>query len=235
MNEGPRRCRRAGKIKSCQRAFRDKVDCVTGSELPPGPAPAAGGRSRGRVPGMNPFWIVRTGRLVMRPVSGADLPALQALKADPRVFAVMLGGVRSRCRTVEELAEEIVFWGRCGVGIWAVRHRVSGVFLGITGFMDRPDGLGIGLRFAFVAGAHGQGYASEAAGAALRFAHERAGIARVAPGVATLRRCRKKSRTALWWSAALTAPQGGCAGVVDSGFVVAWMARSEAGAPGSRS
>ena len=128
---------------------------------------------------MNPFWIVRTGRLVMRPVSGADLPALQALKADPRVFAVMLGGVRSRCRTVEELAEEIVFWGRCGVGIWAVRHRVSGVFLGITGFMDRPDGLGIGLRFAFVAGAHGQGYASEAAGAALRFAHERAGIARV--------------------------------------------------------
>jgi RimJ/RimL family protein N-acetyltransferase len=128
---------------------------------------------------MNPFWIVRTGRLVMRPVSAADLPALKALKADPRVFAVMLGGVRTPQRTVEELAEEIALWGRLGVGIWAVRHRVSGVFLGIAGFVERPDGRGISLRFAFVAAAHGQGFASEAAGAALRFAHERARLPRV--------------------------------------------------------
>ena len=128
---------------------------------------------------MNPAWIVRTGRLVMRPVSGADLPDLQALKADPRVFAVMLGGVRTPQRTVEELAEEVGFWGRRGVGIWAVRERASEAFLGITGFMERPDGLGIGLRFAFVAGVQGHGYASEATGAALRFAHERAGVERV--------------------------------------------------------
>ena len=128
---------------------------------------------------MNPFWTVRTGRLVLRQVSHADLPALQALKADPRVFAVMLGGVRARLRTVEELAEDIVFWGRNGIGMWAVRHRVSGVFLGITGFLDRPDGRGISLRFALVAAAHGRGYAAEAAGAALRFAHERANVPRV--------------------------------------------------------
>jgi len=91
----------------------------------------------------------------------------------------MLGGVRTPHRTAEELAEEIAFWGRHGVGIWTVRHRAGEPFLGITGFMDRPDGLGIALRFAFVAGAHGQGYASEAAAAAVRFAHERAGLARV--------------------------------------------------------
>jgi RimJ/RimL family protein N-acetyltransferase len=128
---------------------------------------------------MNPFWIVRTGRLLMRPVSAADLPGLRALKADPRVFAVMLGGVRTPMRTVEELAEEIGFWGRHGVGIWGVRHRVSGVFLGIAGFMDRPDGRGISLRFAFVPAEQGYGYASEAAGAALRFAHDRARLPRV--------------------------------------------------------
>ncbi len=128
---------------------------------------------------MNPAWVVRTGRLVLRPVSGADLPDLQALKADPRVFAVMLGGVRTPHRTMDELAEEVAFWGRRGLGIWAVRDRESGAFLGITGFMERPDGLGIGLRFAFVAGMQGHGYASEAAGAALRFAHERAGVRRV--------------------------------------------------------
>lgn len=128
---------------------------------------------------MNPAWIVLTGRLVLRPLSGSDLPDLQALKADPRVFAVMLGGVRTPQRTVDELADEVAFWGRRGVGIWSVRDRASGEFLGITGFMDRPDGLGIGLRFAFVAGMQGYGYASEATGAALRFAHERAGVRRV--------------------------------------------------------
>ncbi|KAA5613730.1 GNAT family N-acetyltransferase [Rhodovastum atsumiense] len=115
----------------------------------------------------------------MRPVALPDLPALQALKGDPRVFAVMLGGVRTPQRTTEELGEEIVFWGRCGVGIWAVRHAVSGAFLGITGFMDRPDGRGIALRFAFFAHEQGNGYAAEAAGAALRFAHDRAGLRRI--------------------------------------------------------
>lgn len=128
---------------------------------------------------MNPSWVLRTGRLVMQPVSGADLAELQTLKADPRVFAVMLGGVRTPQRTAEELAEEIAFWGRHGLGIWSVRHALGGTFLGIAGFMERPDGLGIALRFAFVAGAQGRGYASEAAAAALRFAHERAGLARV--------------------------------------------------------
>jgi RimJ/RimL family protein N-acetyltransferase len=128
---------------------------------------------------MNPAWVVRTGRLVMCPPGWDDLAELQVLKADPRVFAVMLGGVRTPQRTAEELAEELAFWASHGVGVWVVRHRDTGAFLGITGFMERPDGLGIALRFALVAAAQGMGYASEAAGAALGFAHERAGLARV--------------------------------------------------------
>jgi RimJ/RimL family protein N-acetyltransferase len=63
--------------------------------------------------------------------------------------------------------------------MWVVRHRLHAAFLGVTGFDERPDGLGIALRFAFVPEAHRRGYASEAAAAALRFAHERAGLPRV--------------------------------------------------------
>lgn len=122
---------------------------------------------------------MRTGRLWLRPVAYADLPALRALKADPRVFAVMLGGVRSAQEVAEELATDIAFWGRYGVGMWSVREAESGRFLGITGIHLRPDGMGMAIRFAFLPEAQGRGYASEAAGAALRFAHERAGIARV--------------------------------------------------------
>ncbi|MCW3477599.1 GNAT family N-acetyltransferase [Limobrevibacterium gyesilva] len=128
---------------------------------------------------MNPTWIVRTGRLVMRPVGGGDLADLVALKADPQVFAVMLGGVRTPERAAEELAEDIMFWGAHGVGMWAVRDAVTEAFRGYVGMHQRPDGRGIALRFAFVAAAQGRGYGSEAAGAALRFGHERAGLARI--------------------------------------------------------
>ena len=42
----------------------------------------------------NPNWILRTARMVLTPVGGVDLADLQTIKADPRVFAIMLGGVR---------------------------------------------------------------------------------------------------------------------------------------------
>ncbi len=122
---------------------------------------------------------MRTGRLWLRPVAYADLPALRALKADPRVYAVMLGGVRNACEVAEELAADIAFWGRYGVGMWSVREADSGRFVGTAGLHLRPDGLGMALRFALLPQAQGRGYAAEAAGAALRFAHERAAIARV--------------------------------------------------------
>ena len=133
---------------------------------------------------MNPTWCIRTGRLDLQPVWGGDLADLQTLKADPRVFAVMLGGVRNPVQTAEELAADIVFWGRYGVGMWSVRERgvsddAPGAFLGVTGILDRPDGRGMALRFAFHADSHGRGFASEAAAAALRFGHDRAGLRRI--------------------------------------------------------
>jgi RimJ/RimL family protein N-acetyltransferase len=128
---------------------------------------------------MNQTWILRTGRLIMRPVAYGDLADLVALKGDPRVYAIMLGGVRSQVECAEDLAEDIAFWGAHGVGMWAVRDAGTDAFLGQVGFHGRPDGRGVALRFAFVVAAQGRGYASEAAGAALRFAHERAGLERV--------------------------------------------------------
>jgi RimJ/RimL family protein N-acetyltransferase len=124
-------------------------------------------------------WSLGTGRLLMTPVAFSDLPAIAALKADPRVYGMMLGGVRTRAEAAADLAEDMRCWGRLGVGMWTVRARGTGRFLGLVGFHERPDGRGIGLRFALEPGAQGQGYAPEAAGAALRFAHDRAGIARV--------------------------------------------------------
>ena len=123
--------------------------------------------------GADPFRTIQTGRLTLTPVAWRDLPDLIALKADPMVFALMLGGVRTKVRAIEELAEDLADWGRLGVGMWSVRDTASGAYEGITGLMERADGRGIALRFAFWPEVRGRGLAREAAGAALRFAHRR--------------------------------------------------------------
>ena len=143
---------------------------------------------------MSPAWTIRTARLVLTPVSWTDLPDLQAIKADPRVFAVMLGGIRSRIQTAEELAQDIAFWGARGYGVWSIRDPETGKFQGLTGFMGRPDGRGVALRFALWPQGRGRGLAREAAGAALQFGHGQARLPRI---VAVAREDNFASRTVL--------------------------------------
>ena len=141
---------------------------------------------------MSPLWVIRTARLVLTPGGGADLADLQAIKADPRVFAIMLGGVRTPVETAEELAADVIAWGANGFGIWAVREQ--GSFVGIVGLERRPDERGIALRFASWPEAQGRGLTREAAGAALRFGHQNAGLPRI---IAVARESNFASRTIL--------------------------------------
>ncbi len=143
---------------------------------------------------MSPAWTLRTGRLRLTPVAWPDLPDLIALKSDPRVFAVMLDGVRGPVRAAEELAADIAFWAARGYGIWTLRDAAGDAFLGLTGLMERADGRGVALRFALWPEARGRGLAREAAGAALMFGHEIAGLARI---VAVARADNIGSRTVL--------------------------------------
>jgi RimJ/RimL family protein N-acetyltransferase len=120
---------------------------------------------------------IHTGRLILRPVGGADLSALIKLRADPQVFGQMLGGVRLPWQTAEDLARDVTDWARLGTGMFSIYEH--GRFQGITGVQERTDGRGMALRFAVWAEARGRGVAREAAAAALAFAHEVAGLARV--------------------------------------------------------
>lgn len=116
---------------------------------------------------------------MLTPVGWQDREALRDLKADPGSFALMLGGVRTAAQADAELAEDLRFWAAWGAGMWSVRAPGEARLIGITGLHERPDGRGIGLRFAFWPDVRGKGLAREAAGAALRFAHDRAGLRRV--------------------------------------------------------
>jgi RimJ/RimL family protein N-acetyltransferase len=139
-------------------------------------------------------WRVVTARLVMTPVTGRDLRDIAALKAHPRAFGQMLGGVRGWVQSSEELAEDIRAWGAFGFGMWAVRARDGGRFLGVAGLMHRPDGRGVALRFAFWPKARGIGAAREAASAALFYGHDTAGLERM---IAVAREDNFASRTVL--------------------------------------
>jgi RimJ/RimL family protein N-acetyltransferase len=141
---------------------------------------------------MNPVCVLRTARLLLTPIGGSDLADLRAIKADPAVFAVMQGGVRNYAQTAEDLAQDVIAWGRYGFGIWAIRERDH--FVGITGLEHRTDGRGVALRFALWPEAQGRGLAREAAFAALRFGHTTAGLARI---VAVARESNFGSRTVL--------------------------------------
>jgi RimJ/RimL family protein N-acetyltransferase len=154
--------------------------------------------------------ILHTGRLVLAPVGGGDLPDLQAIKADPRVFAIMLGGVRSPAQAAAELADDVVAWGANGFGIWSIREAAGEKFVGITGLERRPDGRGVALRFALWPEAQGRGLAREAAAAALRFGHDQAGLPRI---IAVARASNFGSRTVLG-SIGMTE----CGGFVQNGW-----------------
>jgi RimJ/RimL family protein N-acetyltransferase len=123
-------------------------------------------------------WVLTTARLRMTPVGHWDLPDLVRLKADPRSFALMLGGVKGPVDVAVELARDIQDWGRYGYGMWAVRAQ-RGKFLGVTALMHRPDGRGVALRFAFFPDVRGLGLAGEAAGAALNYGHGTVGLERI--------------------------------------------------------
>ena len=116
---------------------------------------------------------------------------MAALKSDAGAFGLMLGGVRGRAQAEVEMAEDLAFWARRGIGIFTIRE--AGLFQGMTGLHERPAGRGGGLRCALFPRARGHGVAREAAAAALRFAHD-AGERRV---VAVARETNFASRTTL--------------------------------------
>jgi len=128
---------------------------------------------------VSPAWHIRTARLDLVPVGWADFSDLVAIKGDPSVFAVMLGGVRGPVLVAEDLAADISAWAALGYGVWAVRDIAGRALRGLTGLQARPDARGVAVRFAFWPDAQGRGLAREAAGAVLRFGHDQAGLERI--------------------------------------------------------
>jgi len=110
-----------------------------------------------------------TERLLLRGWRDSDLDAYAAIAADEETMR-WVGGMQSRSMAWRALALYAGHWALRGYGLWAVEH--GGELVGRIGLW-RPEGwLGLELGWLLARNAWGNGFATEAAGAALVWAWE---------------------------------------------------------------
>ena len=124
----------------------------------------------------------RTARLVLRRWRGADREPFARLNADAEVmrfFPAPLG--RADSDALADRADAL--FDLHGFGLWAVERLDIGAFIGFTGLAPMPAGIpgsgGVEVGWRLARSAWGQGYATEAATAALRFGFDLLGLAEV--------------------------------------------------------
>ncbi|HEY3737097.1 MAG TPA: GNAT family N-acetyltransferase [Jatrophihabitans sp.] len=125
---------------------------------------------------------IRTDRLLMRRWRDSDREPFAALNADPearRYFPSTLSREVSDA-DIDSYEEK---WERNGVGLWALERLDTGEFLGFTGLNPMPEnGPGEGfyeVGWRLAQPAWHQGFATEAARAALDVAFERLDVAEI--------------------------------------------------------
>jgi RimJ/RimL family protein N-acetyltransferase len=132
-------------------------------------------------PGARCAPIATTTRLTLREIDTADAPFILTLVNDPawlRFIGDKNVRTQSDARRYIEAGPAAMYAQR-GFGLWLAERREDGVPIGMCGLIKRDALPDIDLGFAFLPAFRGNGYAFEAAQAAIDFAWRRLGLARV--------------------------------------------------------
>jgi len=120
---------------------------------------------------------LRTARLVLRSFGPADIEPYAEMCADPEVMRhIGAGGPVERDVAWRQVALFIGHWTLRGHGMWAVERQSDGRMIGRAGFMHPEGWPGCELGWLFARDTWGQGYAQEAARAALAWGRDVRGI-----------------------------------------------------------
>ena len=120
-----------------------------------------------------PVPVIETPRLTLRGHLASDLPDALAMWSDREVTRYIGGKPAGREEVWARLLRYIGHWALAGYGLWHIRERASGRFVGEAGIADFQRDLPYAFHGAPEAGwvlaswAHGQGYATEAMRAVL--------------------------------------------------------------------
>ena len=124
--------------------------------------------------------LIETERLLMRPVTRDDLPTLLRFRADPEVSRYLGGPEMS---TPEFVTRRFEFYLDChrrhGFGMCALLRKTDVEMIGWSGLQPLEDSGQIEVGYGFDRPFWGQGYATEAAAAWLRYGFEAVGLPRV--------------------------------------------------------
>jgi RimJ/RimL family protein N-acetyltransferase len=112
---------------------------------------------------------IETERTVLRAWRNDDLDEFAELVADPIVME-FLGGVKDREEAWRTIAIYAGHWQLRGYGLWVVERQVDGVLLGRVGLWNPEGWPGLEIGWTLGRPAWGQGYAQEAARAAMGWA-----------------------------------------------------------------
>jgi len=121
---------------------------------------------------------IETARLLLREWREDDLDAFAAMSADPDVMSY-LGGVLDRDESWRRIALHTGHWTLRGYGNWAVERKADGVLIGRVGLWNPEGWPGLEIGWKLARHAWGNGYASEAASAAMDWAWTELGAPRL--------------------------------------------------------
>jgi RimJ/RimL family protein N-acetyltransferase len=119
---------------------------------------------------------LETERLLLREWRDQDLDAYAAMSQDPEVVRY-LGEPQDRAASWRGMALHAGHWALRGYGNWALERKSDGELLGRVGLWSPEGWPGLELGWQLARHAWGQGYATEAARAAIAWAWAELGVA----------------------------------------------------------
>jgi RimJ/RimL family protein N-acetyltransferase len=118
-----------------------------------------------------------TKRLLLRPFEESDIDTLHALFGEEGVLRYFPSSEPPSWESVQrQVKAQEAHWRQRGYGLWAVTRRRDGRLMGRSGLQYLPNTREVEVDFLLGKRFWGQGYATEAGTAGLRFGFEQLGL-----------------------------------------------------------